>query len=108
MLLAMTLPETLDTMRVHRVAGLTGDRRALVTTRPFHAPHQTISYAGLIDGGHVPLPGEVSRALTACWVWMSCPSTSTTYQRCCARWSRTVSLADNGSDVIGLAALTER
>jgi magnesium chelatase family protein len=34
----MTLPEALDTTRIHRVAGLTGDRTAVVTTRPFRAP----------------------------------------------------------------------
>jgi magnesium chelatase family protein len=34
----MTLPEALDTTRIHRVAGLTGDRTAFVTTRPFRAP----------------------------------------------------------------------
>jgi magnesium chelatase family protein len=41
---------------------LSGNRTALVTTRPCHAPHQTISDAGLIGGGHVPMPGEVSLA----------------------------------------------
>jgi magnesium chelatase family protein len=35
---------------------------ALVTTCPFRAPHHTISDVGLIDGGHVPRPGGVSRA----------------------------------------------
>ena len=59
---AMTLDEALETTRIHRVAGLTGDRTALVTTRPFRAPHHTISDAGLIGGGHVPMPGEVSLA----------------------------------------------
>jgi predicted ATPase with chaperone activity len=42
-LLAMTLPEAIDTSHIHRVAGLTGDRTALVTTRPCRARHQTIS-----------------------------------------------------------------
>src|SRR5262249_18496276 len=59
---AMTLAEAIETTRIHRVAGLTGDRTALVTTRPFPAPHQTISDVGLIYGGHVPMRGEVSLA----------------------------------------------
>jgi magnesium chelatase family protein len=59
---AMTLAEAIETIRIHRVAGLTGDRTALVTTRPFRAPHHTISDAGLIGAGHVPMPGEVSLA----------------------------------------------
>jgi magnesium chelatase family protein len=58
----MTLAEALETTRIHRVAGRTGDRTALVTTRPCRAPHHTISDAGLIGGGQVPLPGEVSLA----------------------------------------------
>jgi magnesium chelatase family protein len=59
---AMTLPEALDTTRLPRVAGFTGDRLAWVTTRPCRTPHHTISDVGLIGGGHVPLPGEVSLA----------------------------------------------
>jgi len=59
---AMTLAEAIETTRIHRVAGLTGDRTAWVTTRPCRAPHHTISDAGLIGGGHVPMPGEVSLA----------------------------------------------
>ena len=55
-------PEALKTTDIYRVAGLTGDRTAWVTTRPCRAPHQTISDAGLIGGGHVPMPGEVSLA----------------------------------------------
>jgi magnesium chelatase family protein len=42
----MTLPEAIETTRIHSVAGLTGDRTALVTTRPFRAPHHTSSDAG--------------------------------------------------------------
>jgi magnesium chelatase family protein len=59
---AMTLAEAIETTRIHRVAGLTGDRTALVTTRPFRAPHHTISDVGLIGGCHVPMPGDVSLA----------------------------------------------
>src|SRR5499426_932463 len=59
---AMTLAEAIETSRIHSVAGLTGDRTALVTARPFRAPHHTISDVGLIGGGHVPTPGEVSLA----------------------------------------------
>jgi magnesium chelatase family protein len=59
---AMTLAEALETTRIHRVAGLTGDRTALVATRPFRAPHHTISDVGLIGGGHILMPGEVSLA----------------------------------------------
>jgi magnesium chelatase family protein len=59
---AMTLAEAIETMRIHSVAGLTGDCTALVTTRPCRAPHHTISDAGLIAGGHVPMPGDMSRA----------------------------------------------
>jgi Magnesium chelatase, subunit ChlI len=58
----MTVAEAIETTCIHRVAGLTGNRTALVTTRPFRAPHQPISDAGRIGGGHVPMPGEVSRA----------------------------------------------
>jgi magnesium chelatase family protein len=58
----MTLPEAIETTRIHSVAGLTGDRTAFVTTRPFRAPHHTISDVGLIGGGQVPMPGEVSLA----------------------------------------------
>jgi magnesium chelatase family protein len=59
---AMTLAEAIETTRIHRVAGLTGGRTALVITRPCRAPHQTISDAGLIGGGQVPMPCEVSLA----------------------------------------------
>jgi Magnesium chelatase, subunit ChlI len=57
---AMTLAEALETTRIHRVAGLTGARTALVTTLPCRAPYHTILDAGLIGRGHVPMPGEVS------------------------------------------------
>jgi magnesium chelatase family protein len=45
---AMTLAEAIETTRIHRVAGLTGDRTAVVTTRPCRTAHHTISDVGLI------------------------------------------------------------
>jgi magnesium chelatase family protein len=51
----------LELTKIHSVAGLTG-RAGLVTDRPFRSPHHTISDAGLIGGGAVPRPGEVSLA----------------------------------------------
>jgi magnesium chelatase family protein len=51
----------LELTKIHSVAGLTG-RSGLVTHRPFRSPHHTISDAGLIGGGAVPRPGEVSLA----------------------------------------------
>jgi hypothetical protein len=58
----MLLAEAIETTRIHRVAGLTGDRTAVITTHPCHSFHQTISDVGLIGRGHVPMPGEVSPA----------------------------------------------
>jgi Magnesium chelatase, subunit ChlI len=58
----MTLAEAIDTTRIHRVAGRTGGRTALVTSRPFRAPQQTSSAVGLIGSGQIPLPGEVTLA----------------------------------------------
>jgi magnesium chelatase family protein len=57
----LTLEESLAATRVHSVLGLM-DSRSLIATRPFRAPHHTISDAGLIGGGSVPRPGEVSLA----------------------------------------------
>jgi magnesium chelatase family protein len=57
----LTLAEAIETTRVHSVMGLM-DGHALVTSRPFRAPHHTISDAGLIGGGSIPKPGEVSLA----------------------------------------------
>jgi magnesium chelatase family protein len=58
----LTLPEAIGTTRMHRVAGRTGACPELLTTWPCRAPHHTISEAGLLGGGHVPMPGDVSLA----------------------------------------------
>ncbi len=57
-----SLDEALEVTRIHSIAGMLDDRMPLVRTRPFRAPHHTISNAGLIGGGSFPLPGEVSLA----------------------------------------------
>ena len=56
----MTLDESLETTKIHSVAGLLPPHTALVAIRPFRSPHHTISDAGLIGGGPYPRPGEVS------------------------------------------------
>ncbi len=58
----MTVTEALETTKIHSVAGHLAADRALVATRPFRSPHHTISYAGLVGGGTIPKPGEVSLA----------------------------------------------
>jgi magnesium chelatase family protein len=58
----MTLPEAIDTTRIHRGAGRTGARPAWVTARPCRAAPHTLSDVGLIGGGQMPMPGEVSLA----------------------------------------------
>jgi len=58
----MTLEESLETTKIHSVAGILPHNEALIATRPFRSPHHTISDAGLIGGGTIPKPGEVSLA----------------------------------------------
>ena len=57
----LTLSEALETTKIHSVMG-TLNGQAIIATRPFRSPHHTISDAGLVGGGTVPKPGEVSLA----------------------------------------------
>jgi magnesium chelatase family protein len=56
----MNFEESLETTKIHSVMGLIPLNSSLIVTRPFRNPHHTISDAGLIGGGKIPKPGEVS------------------------------------------------
>jgi len=58
----LTLDEALETTKIHSIVGLLKSGQALVTTRPFRAPHHTASDAGLLGGNINPTPGEISLA----------------------------------------------
>ena len=58
----LDLDEAIETTRVHSVAGQLAPDQPLLMVRPFRAPHHSISDAGLVGGGTVPKPGEVSLA----------------------------------------------
>jgi magnesium chelatase family protein len=59
---SMSFEEALDVTRVYSVAGQLACETPLVSTRPFRAPHHTISHDGLVGGGNWPRPGEISLA----------------------------------------------
>jgi len=58
----MSFEEALETTKIYSVSGLIPSHSSLIATRPFRSPHHTISDAGLIGGGAIPRPGEVSLA----------------------------------------------
>ena len=57
-----TIQEAIETTKIFSVAGLLEKKETVLTSRPFRAPHHSISDAGLVGGGHNPRPGEISLA----------------------------------------------
>jgi magnesium chelatase family protein len=58
----MSIEESLDVTRIYSVADQLPTGTPLIRHRPFRAPHHTISHAGLVGGGNIPKPGEISLA----------------------------------------------
>ena len=59
---SMSLDESLEVTRIYSITDQLPAETPLIRTRPFRAPHHTISHAGLVGGGRVPRPGEISLA----------------------------------------------
>lgn len=58
----LSLAESLETTKIHSVAGKLGSGTSLIAVRPFRSPHHTISSVALVGGGSNPQPGEISLA----------------------------------------------
>ena len=58
----MTFEESIETTKIHSIAGLLNSKHPFITKRPFRSPHHTVSTAAIAGGGTVPKPGEISLA----------------------------------------------
>lgn len=59
---SMTKAESLETTKIYSIAGMTSKSNPMIFTRPFRAPHHTVSSTGISGGGRIPRPGEISLA----------------------------------------------
>ncbi|HET9464646.1 MAG TPA: YifB family Mg chelatase-like AAA ATPase [Gemmatimonadales bacterium] len=59
---SMTTSEMLEVTKIYSIAGMLPSDQPLIRHRPFRAPHHTVSHAGLVGGGRVPRPGEITLA----------------------------------------------
>lgn len=59
---SMTFEESLELTKIYSIAGLLSDHSGLIEKRPFRAPHHTISAVGMVGGGRIPKPGEITLA----------------------------------------------
>lgn len=58
----LSFEEALEITKIHSIAGILKENVPIITTRPFRAPHHTISATSLVGGGKIPKPGEISLA----------------------------------------------
>lgn len=58
----MSFEESIETTKIHSIAGTLDSKQPFISTRPFRSPHHTVSVAGIAGGGSVPKPGEISLA----------------------------------------------
>ena len=83
----LSLGESLETTKIHSVAGKLGKDGGLISKRPFRAPHHTISTVAMTGGGSFPQPVKSVWHITAFYILMNCQSTAATYWRFFAnRW----------------------